>query len=221
MKTTAWKVSAAVLAAVVAWTAGAAAEEVKVGIITSISGPFSIWGKEYKEGIDLFMDKVGGKAGNNSMSIIYRDIGGQNPPRSRQLAQELVLREKVAVLGGHELTPNVLAVIDVINQAKIPFVIFNTGTAAVTDKSPFFVRPTFTNWTTFYTVARYAGMTGTKKCVTVVADYAPGQDAARLLPISRCRWMRQISRPICNALRMQRRNVRSCSCRRDRCQSLL
>ena len=70
------------------------------GIIASISGPFSIWGKEYKEGIDLFMDKVGGKAGNNSISIIYRDIGGQNPPRSRQLAQELVLRDKVAVLGG-------------------------------------------------------------------------------------------------------------------------
>jgi branched-chain amino acid transport system substrate-binding protein len=178
MKSFAWRIAAAVLAAVVAATSGAAADEVKIGIIASISGPFSIWGKEYKEGIDLFMDKVGGKAGNNTMSIIYRDIGGQNPPRSRQLAQELVLREKVAVLGGHELTPNVLAVTDVINQAKIPFVIFNTGTATVTDKSPFFVRPTFTNWTTFYTVARYAGMTGTKKCVTVVADYAPGQDAA-------------------------------------------
>jgi branched-chain amino acid transport system substrate-binding protein len=178
MKSFAWRIAAAVLVAIVAATSGAAADEVKIGIIASISGPFSIWGKEYKEGIDLFMDKVGGKAGNNTMSIIYRDIGGQNPPRSRQLAQELVLREKVAVLGGHELTPNVLAVTDVINQAKIPFVIFNTGTATVTDKSPFFVRPTFTNWTTFYTVARYAGMTGTKKCVTVVADYAPGQDAA-------------------------------------------
>jgi branched-chain amino acid transport system substrate-binding protein len=178
MKKSAWHTSAAVLAAIVACTSSATADEVKIGIIASISGPFSIWGKEYKEGIDLFMDKVGGKAGNNSMSIIYRDIGGQNPPRSRQLAQELVLREKVAVLGGHELTPNVLAVTDVINQAKIPFVIFNTGTASVTDKSTFFVRPTFTNWTTFYTVARYAGMTGMKKCVTVAADYAPGQDAA-------------------------------------------
>jgi branched-chain amino acid transport system substrate-binding protein len=178
MKLSAQSLPAAVLAIVLAATSGVAAEEVKIGIITSISGPFSIWGKEYKEGIDLFMEKVGGKAGNNSMSIIYRDIGGQNPPRSRQLAQELVLREKVAVLGGHELTPNVLAVTDVINQAKIPFVIFNTGTASVTDKSPFFVRPTFTNWTTFYTVARYAGITGTKKCVAVVADYAPGQDAA-------------------------------------------
>ncbi len=178
MKTLSWKIPVAALVVVTAWASAATAEEVKVGIIASISGPFSIWGKEYKDGIDLFMDKVGGKAGNNSMTIIYRDVGGQNPPRSRQLAQELVLRDKVAVLGGHELTPNVLAVTDVINQAKIPFVIFNTGTAIVTDKSPFFVRPTFTNWTTFYTVGRYAGMRGMKKCVTVVADYAPGKDAA-------------------------------------------
>src|ERR1700689_3473089 len=145
MKSFAWRIAAAVLVAVVAATSGAAADEVKIGIIASISGPFSIWGKEYKEGIDLFMDKVGGKAGNNTLSIIYRDVGGANPPRSRQLAQELVLRDKVAILGGHELTPNVLAVIDVINQAKIPFVIFHAGTATITDKSPFFVRPTFTN----------------------------------------------------------------------------
>jgi branched-chain amino acid transport system substrate-binding protein len=123
------------------------------------------------------MDSVGGKAGNNTMSIIYRDVGGQNPPRSRQLAQELVLRDKVAVLGGHELTPNVLAVTDVINQAKIPFVIFNTGTAIVTDQSPYFVRPTFTNWTNYYPLGRYAGMQGLKKCVAIAADYAPGQDS--------------------------------------------
>jgi branched-chain amino acid transport system substrate-binding protein len=178
MKTSGWRITAAALLALGAFTSAAMAEEVKVGIVASITGPFSIWGREYKEGIDMFMDKVGGKAGNNTMSIIYRDVGGVNPPRSRQLAQELVLRDKVAVLGGHELTPNVLAVTDVINQAKIPFVIFNTGTAAVSDKSPFFVRPTFTNWTTFYTVARYAGMSGMKKCATIVADYAPGQDAA-------------------------------------------
>ena len=178
MKAPVLKISAAALLAAAAWTSAVMAEEVKVGIIASISGPFSIWGREYKEGIDLFMDKVGGKAGNNTLAIIYRDVGGANPPRSRQLAQELVLRDKVAILGGHELTPNVLAVIDVINQAKIPFVIFNAGTATITDKSPFFVRPTFTNWTSYYTVARYAGMQGMKKCVTVVADYAPGHDAA-------------------------------------------
>jgi branched-chain amino acid transport system substrate-binding protein len=165
----------AAIAALAASAAGA--EEVKVGIIASITGPFSIWGKEYKEGIDLFLDQVQGKAGNNTLSILYRDVGGQNPPRSRQLAQELVLRDKVAVLGGHELTPNVLAVTDVINQAKIPFVIFNTGTAIVTDQSPYFVRPTYTNWTHYFALGRYAGMQGLKKCVAAAADYAPGQDS--------------------------------------------
>ena len=83
-----WKLIA-VLAAVAASAAASRAEEVKIGISASITGPFSIWGKEYKEGIDLFLDEVGGKAGNNTMSIIYRDVGGQNPPRARQLAQEL------------------------------------------------------------------------------------------------------------------------------------
>jgi len=71
----------------------------------------------------------------------------------------------------------VLAVTDVINQAKIPFVIFNTGTAIVTDQSPYFVRPTYTNYTHYYPLGRYAGMQGLKKCVAVAADYAPGQDS--------------------------------------------
>jgi len=95
-----WKLTAA-LAAMAALTTASRAEEVKIGISASITGPFSIWGKEYKEGIDLFLDEVGGKAGNNTMSIIYRDAGGQNPPRARQLAQELILRDKAAILGGH------------------------------------------------------------------------------------------------------------------------
>ena len=70
-----------------------------------------------------------------------------------------------------------LAVTDVINQAKLPFVIFNTGTAIVTDQSPYFVRPTYTNYTHYYPLGRYAGMQGLKKCVAVAADYAPGQDS--------------------------------------------
>jgi len=153
-------------------------EEVRVGLTASITGPFSIWGKEYKEGADLFLDSAnGGKAGKNTLSVLWRDVGGANPPRARQLAQELVLREKVAILGGHELTPNVLAVTDVINQAKIPFVIFNTGTANVTDQSPFFIRIGYTNWVNYHSLGVYAAKQGLKKCVAVAADYAPGQDS--------------------------------------------
>jgi branched-chain amino acid transport system substrate-binding protein len=87
------------------------------------------------------------------------------------------VRDKAVVLGGHELTPNVLAVTDVINQAKIPFVIFNTGTAFVTDRSPYFLRVSFTQWTHYHPLGMWAGQNGLKRCVSVAADYAPGHDS--------------------------------------------
>ncbi|MFL6795872.1 MAG: ABC transporter substrate-binding protein [Xanthobacteraceae bacterium] len=155
---------------------GACAQDARVGITASITGPFSVWGKQYREGIDLFLADHGSSIGRK-LEIIYRDVGGPNPARSKQLAQELVVRDKVAVLGGHELTPNVLAVTDVINQAKIPFVIFNTGTAHVTDRSPYFVRVGFTQWVHYYPLGIWAGQNGLKRCVSIAADYAPGHDS--------------------------------------------
>jgi branched-chain amino acid transport system substrate-binding protein len=157
--------------------AAAQADEVKVGIAASFSGPFSVWGKEYREAIDLYLEQIGGKAGGHSINIVYGDVGGANPARARQLAQEMVVRDGVAILGGHELTPNVLAVTDVINESKVPFVIFNTGTANVTDKSPYFVRVGFTQWATYYPLGKYAAQQGMKNCAAVAANYAPGQDS--------------------------------------------
>ena len=221
-----WKL-VAVLAAVAALATASSAEEVKIGISASITGPFSFWGKEYKEEIDIFLDEVGGKAGNNTMSIIYRDVGGQNPPRARQLAQELVLRDKVAILGGHELTPNVLAVTDVINQAKLPFVIFNTGTAIVTDQSPYFVRPTYTNYTHYYPLGRYAGMKGLRSASPSPPTMRPGRipllpspkaSRRRVVRSSTRSWSRSmppIIRPISSASRTPRRSAPLCSCRWD------
>jgi branched-chain amino acid transport system substrate-binding protein len=157
--------------------APATAQDIRVGIIASITGPFSIWGKHYQDGINLYLEKHGNEIDGRKVEIIYRDIGGANPPRSRQLAQELVTREKVSVMGGHELTPNVLALTDVINQAKIPFVIFNTGTAMVTDQSPYFIRLAYTNWAHYYPLGLWAAQNGLKRCVSIAADYAPGHDS--------------------------------------------
>lgn len=166
------------VSALLALACGSArADEVKVGITASLTGPYSIWGEEYKRGIDLFRAKNGTTVDGHEVTILYRDVGGANAPRARQLAQELILRDGAVVLGGHELTPNVLAVTDVINEAKIPFVVFNSGTSIVTDKSPYFVRAGYTNWTHYYPLAIYAARQGMKHCVSVVADYAPGQES--------------------------------------------
>jgi len=172
-------VLASAMVALVLAVTGAQAETgpVKIGIVAAFTGPYSIWGTEYKRGIELFLDKYNGKDGNPQVEIVYRDDGGDNPARAKQLAQELIVRDHVAVLGGEEFTPNALAMTDVINEAKMPFVIFNAATGFITDRSPYFVRTAFTLWTNTIPDAKWALQNKIAKVDIVSADYAPGTDA--------------------------------------------
>jgi branched-chain amino acid transport system substrate-binding protein len=155
-----------------------AEDPIKVGILITTTGPYAPWGTDYKQAVDLYMAQHNGKDGNPKIEVIYSgDVGGDNPPRAHQLAQQMIVRDHVAALGGLEFTTTTLAMADIINQAKIPFVIFNSATSFVTDKSPYYVRPAFTLWPTSTIAAKYA--TDNKKMhgTIVSADYAPGKDA--------------------------------------------
>ncbi|HTY66447.1 MAG TPA: ABC transporter substrate-binding protein [Alphaproteobacteria bacterium] len=171
------RAAAVAIAGCVLATGLARADEVKVGILVTTSGPYASWGHEYTQAVDLYMEQHKAMAGSHHITVLYRDVGGNQPPRARQLAQELIVRDNVAVLGGLEFTPTVLAVQDLIDEANIPFVIFNSGTSVVTKKSPLYVRPSFTQWQVAYPLAQWAAQHGQKECVTAAADYAPGQDA--------------------------------------------
>jgi branched-chain amino acid transport system substrate-binding protein len=165
-------------ALIVGGSAAARADEVKVGIIASFSGPFSVWGTAYKRAIQVYLDQIHDKIGNHTIKIIYGDDGGFNPQRAKQLAQQMVVRDGVSVLGGSNLTPNTLAVVGIVNQAKIPYVIFNTGTADVTDKSPYFVRVSPTQWANYYPLGTWAAKEAkAKRCVGIASDFAPGVDS--------------------------------------------
>jgi branched-chain amino acid transport system substrate-binding protein len=155
----------------------ASADTVNVGVLGSFSGPYAAWGTQFRNALELFQEQHSGKVGDHEVKLVYRDVGGNEPTRAKQLAQELVIREHVQYLIGLEFTPTVLAVADVINQAKIPFVIFNSGTSSVMRQSPFYVRTGFTQWAVADPIASYAAEHGKKKAVIAVADYAPGYDA--------------------------------------------
>lgn len=154
-----------------------AAAPIKVGILGATSGPYAVWGKSFEQAVNLYLEQHNGKDGNPKIQVIFRDDGGDNPPHARQLAQEMVVRDHVAILGGLEFTPTVLAMAGLINQAKIPFVIFNSATSVVTDKSPYFVRAGFTQWQILTPLAEWALAHKYKKCQMFVANYAPGTDA--------------------------------------------
>jgi branched-chain amino acid transport system substrate-binding protein len=154
----------------------AQAQDAKIGIIAPFSGAFANWGREYQRGIDLFLDEQKATNASPKVSVITRDTGGVNPNRARQLAQELILRDKVSILGGEVFSPNLLAITDLLTESKTPFVIFNGATAFITDKSPYFVRPTFTMWSLIYPAAKWYAENGYKTAVVLAADYSAGED---------------------------------------------
>jgi branched-chain amino acid transport system substrate-binding protein len=80
---------------------------------------------------------------------------------------------------GFGLTPIALAVGPIATEAKVPAIITLAGTSIITEKSPYFVRTSFTLPQSSVIIADWAAKNGIKKVVTLVSDYAPGQDAEK------------------------------------------
>jgi len=162
--------------------ASASAETVKVGLISDFTGAFAIWGQQFQQAIQAYQathgTSVKGPDGQPiDIQFVYRDATSAGPEKSKQLAEELVLREKVKFLAGFDLSPQAMAVADIATQAKIPTVIMNAATASITRGSPYFVRVSMTIPQHTAALGRWAAGNGIKTAYTIVSDYAPGYDA--------------------------------------------
>lgn len=167
--------------ALVGSVCSASAEVVKVGVIANFSGAFAIWGKQFKESIEAYQRVHGKSVNGNEIQFIYRDNGGADPAKARQLAEELILRERVKFIAGFDLTPNALAVAEIITEAKVPTVIFNAATSVITRRSPYFVRTSMTVQQYVAPLPTWAAKEGgIKTAYSLVSDYAPGHDAEEI-----------------------------------------
>ena len=160
----------------------ASADVVKIGLIADFTGAFAVWGAQFQQGVEAYQ-AVNGKTvkgpdgKEHEIQFIYRDATSAGPEKSKQLAEELVLREKVKFLAGFDLSPQAMAVADIATQAKVPVVIMNAATASITRNSPYFVRVSMTIPQHGAVAGRWAAKNGIKKAYTIVSDYAPGYDA--------------------------------------------
>ena len=169
------RLAAALLASSVAGAA-LAAETVKIGVMAPFSGPFARWGTQFRQGIEVWQKQHGKSVNGIPIEVLYRDDEGPNPARARQVAEELILRDKVQYLGGIVFTPNALAIADLITEAKMPTVIFNAATGIITRKSPYFIRVSQTIPQVAAPIGEWAAKNGVKTVVTAVSDYGPGFD---------------------------------------------
>ncbi|RZT36502.1 ABC transporter substrate-binding protein [Cupriavidus agavae] len=100
-----------------------AADTIKIGLITALSGQSARAGESLTRGITIAIDEInarGGLLGGRKLELVRRDDEG-NPAKGVLAARELIYKEKVAVLFGGLDTPVSLAIVPIANQEKVPF----------------------------------------------------------------------------------------------------
>lgn len=166
------------LAAACALTAvptGASAQEtIRIGFVGPYTGPFAVAGQSFKHGVEAYMALHGDKAGGKKVEVIWRDSAGADPTLAKRLAEELVVKDKVSMLGGFYLSPEVAATAPVVNAAKVPLFIVNAATPALMKMSPYFVRMGQAINQPAELAATYARQQSKSRGYVAVGDYGPG-----------------------------------------------
>jgi branched-chain amino acid transport system substrate-binding protein len=173
------KASLAALAAALGLALAAAcasAQTIKIGFITSYSGLNGNLGPYMERGARLYLKEHAKELPPGvNVEFLIRDDTGPNPDKAKQLAQELIVRDKVNLLAGVIFTPNAMAIAPLATEGKVPFVIMNAGTSVITTRSPYIVRLSFTLWQSCYPLGQWAGKKF-KRVYTLVSDFGPGHD---------------------------------------------
>lgn len=92
----------------------------RVGIIAPMTGGSADRGVQFRNCIQLYQSRHGGTVAGRKVEMLYRDTGGANPSLAKKRAEELIVNDKVQVLGGFFVSPNAFAVSPVLTQAKVP-----------------------------------------------------------------------------------------------------
>src|SRR5262245_63613330 len=168
-----------ILAAIAAAASGEAGAQdtVKIGLIMPYSGQFADTATQMDNAIKLYIKQKGDTVAGKKLEFIRRDTGGVAPEVAKRLAQELVVRDGVDVLGGFVLTPNALAAADISAEAKRFMVVMNAATSIIITKSPYMARTSLTVPQLQEAFGAWAYKSGIRKTYSMVSDYGPGIDA--------------------------------------------
>jgi branched-chain amino acid transport system substrate-binding protein len=165
--------SAAVLAVSIAAASGQGA--VKIGMVMPMTGPLAAAGQQVIAGARLYVKQHGNIVAGRQIELIFKDDASSGETGKR-LIQELVVNDKVDVIGGG-LTADLIPSASLLTESQKPTVIMLSSTTAVIEKSPFFVRTSCTLAQSSAILADWAIKRGFGKAVTLVTEFAPGLEA--------------------------------------------
>jgi branched-chain amino acid transport system substrate-binding protein len=166
-----------IVAAFAVITAANAADPIKIGMVMSYSGQFADVSTQMDNGVKLYMKQHGDTVAGRKIEIIRKDDGGINPPLSKRLTQELIVRDKVDLLAGYTNSPGGFVAADVSQEAKKFTVLMLAATSGIITHSKYLARASFTIPANVGTLGTWAAKSGIKRVYMMTTDYAPGKDA--------------------------------------------
>jgi len=166
-------------ALVAAASASAGAEELRIGFIAAITGPFAAVGKDMVDGFQLYLDQHGNKLGGADVKLIVEDDQAK-PDVGVTKARKLVLQDHVHMFIGGILAPTGYALAPVSTAEKTVYISSIPAADDLTqrqiDKYPYFIRTGWSSSQPSHPFGQWACEQGYKKIAVIAADYAFGYE---------------------------------------------
>src|SRR5213596_387218 len=123
MKKAFWLAGATVLALA---NPAVAADTIKIGFVSTFSGPTAVIGNDMRNSFELALDHMGRKMGGLPVEVIYED-DGQKPDVGKQKTEKLIQSDKVDFIAGYIWSNVLLASLKTAVDSKTFLISANAG----------------------------------------------------------------------------------------------
>jgi len=169
---------AAAAAFTLATTAASAEDKLKIGLLTTLSGPPAVLGQQQRNGFQLAVKTLGGKLGGREVELIVQD-DELKPDVAVSKAQGLVERDKVDFVVGPIFSNILGAILKPVTDSGTILISPNAGTSSFAGKdcnANLFVT-SYQNDQVHETEGKYAQDNGIKKVFLIAPNYQAGKDS--------------------------------------------
>jgi branched-chain amino acid transport system substrate-binding protein len=155
-----------------------AANELKIGFLSTLSGPAGAIGVEIRDGFNLAIKMAGGKLGGLPTEVVFAD-DTLNPEMGKQLAERLLKRDRVNLMTGVIFSNVMLAAWPTIQEGKVFYIAPNSTPTRITGEgcNPYFVSASWPNEGHHEAAGHYAKSKGYKSMYLIAPNYPAGKDA--------------------------------------------
>jgi len=153
------------------------ADKVKIGFITTLSGPAGIIGKDMKQSVELAVEHLGGKMAGLPIEVIFGD-DQRKPDVGKQVAEEMIKKDRVDFVSGIIWSNIMLAVAPTVTSAGVIMVGTNAGPHQLAGEmcDPRFFTTSWQNDSTPEAMGKHLQDLGLNDVYLIAPNYAAGKD---------------------------------------------